>query len=743
MSEKEKMKKNTHYDSYIKFGIYLIIILLINIVSVSLFFKVDLTSNELYSLSKASIDAVSTLKEPMMVKVFFSKNLPAPWNDIEPYLHDLLDEYKANASEDFNYHFYPIDSRQGELSKVAEKNRKDATAYGINPINLYKAAQEEQKSLLAYMGLVITHGDVVEKLPVIESTDNLEYKITSAIKKLNSKISSFLNMDGKISIVLVQSSSMNSLVPLLKLKGFEVMKERVQRIVEDLNTKAYGKLEFVYLDPSNANGKAKLLKKFDRFKMSWPKKELGQGKVLEAGEGIFALGLMYKDKSIEMKLLGTRFNPKTFSNEYYISDDKEIKEFARENISYVLNINDDIGYLSSHGTKPLAPNLPPEYRHLIKPKPGELKIMGAVLNQNYNVKLVDLKRGSIPDGIDTLIIAGAKEPFTDWELFQIDQFLMEGHSLAIYADSFKELKQQNQYQRGQSISIPNETGLNKLLKHYGFTVKNAYVLDKSCYVNRDRNRGSQPIYIAPIVQNKNINHDNGFMSNITGLVMFKNSPIEIDKKIIKNMNIKVKKLFSSSDKAWELKGPMNQQTLMMSVPPAKQEDMKKFELALIAEGSFSSYFKGRDIPKKPVKKNDEKIKKDEKLKNPVETKTVSALKTEKSFIAKGTRGKIFLIGSSELLSDQILQAPTGTNTRSQMPLFLVNLFDYLNNKEDMAVLRSKVQRFNPIEKSKVGTRDFIKFFNIAGVPLIFIIIGIFVFIIRQKKKKKIEAIFKG
>ncbi len=741
MSE-NKIKNKKNYDSYIKLGIYLIVILLINVVSLNLFFKKDLTNNKLYSLSEASIESVSTLKEPMMIKIFFSKNLPAPWNNIEPYLHDLLNEYKDNASNDFNYKFYPIDSKQGELSKNAEKNRKEASDYGINPINLYKAAQEEQKSLLAYMGMVIIHGDVVEKLPVIESTNNLEYKITSAIKKLNNKISSFLNMDGKITITLIQSSSMNALIPFLKLNGFDLVKGRVQSIVNELNSKTYGKLEFIYIDPSTTE-KSEYLNKFDRFKMKWPRKEFDQGKVLEKGEGVLALGLKYNNKSMEMKMFGTRFNPKKFSEEYYITENKEIKEFIEENITNVLNINDDIGYLSSHGTKPLAANLPPEYRHLIKPKPGELKVLGAILNQNYNVKLVDLKKDDIPKGIDTLIIAGAKETFTEWELFKIDQFLMEGNSIAFYVDSFKELKQQNQYQRGQSISIPNETGLLKLLKHYGVSLNKSYVLDEKCFVNRDRNRGDNPIYIAPIIQNRNIEHNNPFMENITGLVMFKNSPITLEDKIIKDNGIKIKKLFSSSLRSWELKGPMDQRSLMSSNPPAKNDEFKQFDLAIIAEGEFPSYFDGRELPKKPVKKEEVKDSKVEnKTKKNEKSEFSKDLNSEKSFISRGNKSKIFLVGSSEMLSDQIIQVPTKAGTQSQSPLFLVNLFDYLNNKESMAVLRSKVQRFNPIEKSTVSTRDFIKIFNIVGVPVIFILIGIFVFVLRQRKRKKIETMFK-
>ncbi|MFW6173159.1 MAG: hypothetical protein ACOC5T_05385, partial [Elusimicrobiota bacterium] len=59
MEGRKKMSK------YYKFFLYLLIVVLINLVGLKLFFRIDLTANNLYSLSKASKKAVSTLKEPL------------------------------------------------------------------------------------------------------------------------------------------------------------------------------------------------------------------------------------------------------------------------------------------------------------------------------------------------------------------------------------------------------------------------------------------------------------------------------------------------------------------------------------------------------------------------------------------------------------------------------------------------------------------------------------------------------
>ena len=70
----------------------------------------------------------------------------------------------------------------------------------------------------------------------------------------------------------------------------------------------------------------------------------------------------------------------------------------------------------------------------------------------------------------------------DLEL-QIDQFLMRGKSLAIFYDAFSEMNMgQNQMGRQQGpVFLPVATGLEKLLEHYGVTVRQSYILDKSSF----------------------------------------------------------------------------------------------------------------------------------------------------------------------------------------------------------------------------------------------------------------------
>ncbi len=192
----------TKQKRYGKFAVYIAAIVLINLVAATLFFRLDLTSNKVYSLSKVSRNVVSTLKEPLTINVFFTSNLPSPYNTVEQYIKDMLGEYALNANTYFNYRFYDV-SAEGEIDAArTEENRKLAQNYGINPVQIQVVEKDEMKFKKAYMGLVLIHGDMVERIPTITSTDGLEYKLTTAIQRLNNKISALLNLKDKVKVRL-------------------------------------------------------------------------------------------------------------------------------------------------------------------------------------------------------------------------------------------------------------------------------------------------------------------------------------------------------------------------------------------------------------------------------------------------------------------------------------------------------------------------------------------------------------
>lgn len=737
-----------HREKYYKFALYFVIAILLALVGQSLFFRLDLTSNRLYSLSKASKEAVSTLKEPLTINVFFSKNLPAPYNNIERYLHDLLEEYAVHANKYLNYRFFDVSAKEGDLSEKAEENRKMAQDFGIYPVNVQTIEQDEAKVQRAYMGMAFIHGDIVERIESVNTTEGLEYNITTTIKKMNNKISALLNLPEKIKIKLIQSSSLDTIAPMVGLEGLSEIKDRVAEVVREQNGKNYDRLELVFIDPSTQDLPEEEIGKYRRFGLQWPQLVRPDGTVIPAGSGILALGMELGERSFETRLLssGLSLTGQGFQEKFEIVDMASVSSFIEGNVDNLIDIHEEIGYLSSHGSPPLAPSLPPQFQ-MMQPQADALTNLNRMLSKQYTVKQVDLKDDSISDEIDTLIITGPKETFSDWELFQIDQFLMRGKSLAVFIETFNEIQtqQQQMYQMRQPMYLPINSGLEKLLSHYGINVTKSYVMDENCFVSRDQQMGETPIYFAPIIKNENINHRLNFLSNIKEIIMIKTSPLTLDEERMNENGLRSHLLFSSSDRSWEMSGRINLMPFMIQ-PPANDEDMFSRPLAYLIEGEFPSYFADKPIPEKPEPESEEETTEEtsEEETKPEPKKPEekpedqeSQIKGPQDIIKKGNPGRIFVIASVDILRDNVFD----DQGQSPNAMFVLNTIDYLNDREDTAIMRSKNQRFNPLKDTKAITRTVVKVINIAGLAAGIILLGFYVWIRRKAKRRNIQAIF--
>jgi ABC-type uncharacterized transport system involved in gliding motility auxiliary subunit len=722
---------------YVKFALYCVAVVLINIVGITLFFRLDLTADNKYSLSPASKEVMAKISEPLTIKVFFTKDLPAPHNITEQYLHDLLAEYAANAGKNFNYQFYNVTPAQsGEMTKVSA-DQKLAEDYGVYPVQVQNIEADEVKVKKAYMGLVIIYGDMVEKITPIKSTDGLEYEITTAIRKLADKISAFANLTEKVDVTLVLSSSLYPVAGHMGVKELPILPERLKQVVADLNDKLDGKLDYSVLDPTKAPEREAELNALNLIRLQWPEIPQQGAAPIPAGKGLIGLVLKYKNNTTTLPVLNM-INLPFFGTRYSLPDPKEIGTMIDESLDSLIGINSDIGFLGGHGTP--DPNLPNTFGQQPNP-PDSLITFRKLLAPNYTLSKIDVAgEGLEKEAIDCLIIASPKEPFTDYELFQIDQFLMRGNNLAIFLDPFKEVTPEGrQSPYAQPKLVPVDTGLEKLLAHYGVKVERATVMDEVCFKQQADPRfggGEQPLYFAPIINNEYINNKPAFMKNIKGLVVMNVAPIDFLKDTLEANGINAITLFSSSKKSWERKEGVPSNPMFIQ-PPRPDEARKSYPLAALLEGEFPSYFAGKSIPVKENATDEEKVNETPADKDSQVPKTKEPVEVSGKIITKGKPGKIFIMGSSQMLYDHMLD----TEGRSPNAVFMMNLIDTLNGRDKVAQLRSKGQVYNPIFEMDAATKFWIKWGNIAGLPLLVILLGCVVWMRRLSRKRQIRMMF--
>jgi ABC-type uncharacterized transport system involved in gliding motility auxiliary subunit len=734
-------------EKYIKFLIYLVVVVLVNVVGITLFFRLDLTANKMYSISNASKKVVSTLSEPLTIKVFFTKNLPAPHNNTERYLHDMLEEYAIYANNHFNYRFYDVSAEEGELSEKSQENQKLANNYGIHPIQIQAIEKDEVKFQRAYMGMVIIHGDLIERIPTITTTEGLEYKLTTTIQKLNNKISALLGLKAKMQIKLYLSSSLYQMAPYIGLKRLSQIPDEVEKIVAELNQKNYDKLQFEFFDLAADKEREAAVKKYNIMSVKWP--ALAQGAV-PPGQGAIGLVMEFGERALVDPLLQVIKIP-ILGNQYKLSTVEEMREVIDKNVEALIDINEELGYLADHGTLDLSGAS--AFGQAARQNPDSVLNFRTLISQNYTLKPINLQSQAIPDNLKSMVITRPTLPFSDYELFQIDQFLMKGKNLILILDRFQALRPANQQGAGMSgqqpVYVPLDTGLEKLLSHYGIRIKDSYVMDENCFRQQlpaQLGGGERPVYFAPIIKSRFINKELGFMKSIKGMIALKISPLELDPERLSANGLKATRLVASSQKSWEMSGRITLNPMFIQ-PPSAKEEMQSKPLAYILAGEFPSYFADKPIPAKEIDENetDNQDPQSSGQKKQSETAAsqseidLSKIVTDGQYLARGKPGKIFLMASADMLKDNVMDA----GGRGPNATYILNVIDYLNDREDIAVMRGKEQRFNPLNDAKAGTKTFIKTLNIIGLPSLVVLFGIAFWFRRHGRKKNIQMIFKS
>ncbi|MFH2057326.1 MAG: Gldg family protein [Pseudomonadota bacterium] len=718
-------------EKYLKFIVYIIVIILINIVGITLFLRIDLTRGKIYSLSTASQEVVATLSEPLSIKVFFSKDLPAPHNNTERYLKDLLEEYASKGGKLFNYTFYNVTPDEGAVMQNSDKNRDMARNYGIDPIQIQIMENDEVKFKNAYMGLIIIHGDLIEKIQTITSTNGLEYQLTAAIQKMNNKVSALHRLDKKIKLSMYLSESLNQVAPLIGLNQLPMLGQAIADKVENLNRKNLGVLDFNHIPIPNKQQFDELAQKYDLMALSWP---AVPGKQIPAGFGAAGLVIEFDGQFTTLPLIHAMEIP-IIGTSYQMADPNALEDQINSVMEKMIGINKDIGFLSSHD----ALSLTPDQAALMQGRQDDsLKAFNNLISSRYTVKNIDLKKGAIPDGLNCLIIARPTQTFSDYELFQIDQALMKGTNIAFISDAFKQISIPQGGRGMPPIFNPIDTGLEKLLAHYGVAMQKGYILDEQCYqaqVPPNMGGGEQNLYFAPILKNESINTKPDFMNNIKALVTMQAAPIELINENIDSNKVKVVKLLSSSKKSWLMDKNISLNPTMIH-PPAEEEAFSSYTLAYMLNGSFTSFFKGKAIPQKTIdpKTTDPDTITQETIKD---TTTLKEVQAKNTIIETGKPAKLFILASSQMIQDTIID-PEGRTSNS---IFILNAIDHLNNEDKIATLRAKQQTLNPIEETSPSLRAIIKGFNIVGLPVLVILFGLGVLAKRTSRKKKLTARF--
>lgn len=661
------------------FVLLIILLVLINLVGANSFFRLDLTSPKSYSLSQSSKEVVKNLEEPLSVKVFFSNNLPSPYNTVEQYLEDILVEYKGSANKNFSYEFFDMDKPE---------NEELASSYRIRQKQIQEVKDNEVGFKNVYMGVVLVYADSIEVLDDIISPDGLEYRLTTTMSKMINTTSALAGLKDNVNVTLYSSSDLSA----FGIKNFNQLENIVSNAVAQVNKKNMNKVSFKVVNP-NQDEVSELCAKYGVDEISWTDdKATDESK--KNGKGMIAAVMEYNDN---FKLLPVKLS-RSFFGSYGIAGLDNLETVITENLQTLVSRSDKIGYLTGFGTKSLndAQN-------------GSQRLQ-MLANDKYQFVELDLEKDEIPSTISNIVIVAPTEKISEKVFYKLDQFLMQGGNLTVFADMYQEVPTQNQYQLPEYKLL--ETGLPEFLAKYGIELGKDYVMDMNCYKNFQQGYGEIPMYYVPITERSTINQKNPITKNLSYILMFQNSSINLNL----SDDVKGTVLVKSSDQSWLMKDNIIMHPLYIT--PVAENERSSYNLAVLAEGKFASQF-----DKNILEQNKNDVAKDS-----------LAGGTDNHLTKAVQNGKIFVAGSSVIVSPMLID----DSGREPISIFVRNVLDYMNGNEDLCTMRTKGLALNTLKKSSTASIKVAKIINQYGVPLLVIIIGFIVWRMRVEHRKKIR-----
>lgn len=173
------LKRSLIWNSWVQLFLVLGIVILVNVWSSKHFLRLDISKDKSYSLDIATRGLVWKLDKPLLVKVYFSENLQAPYNNHKAELVDKLEELRA----------YSKGWMQIDVIDPTNRSEKEAEAerFGINAIEYRFKDRNITELKKVYMGAALVYGDRQETLPAITQIETLEYDIAQALRKLLSE----------------------------------------------------------------------------------------------------------------------------------------------------------------------------------------------------------------------------------------------------------------------------------------------------------------------------------------------------------------------------------------------------------------------------------------------------------------------------------------------------------------------------------------------------------------------------
>ena len=366
-----------------------------------------------------------------------------------------------------------------------------------------------------------------------------------------------------------------------------------------------------------------------------------------------------------------------------------------------------VGFLSGHG----------------EPELQQLSVIDKELKEQYYTKQVSTTSGEkIPSDIAVLVVATPKK-LSDRDLFEIDQYIMSGGRVIFLIDG---VDVEERSLHGTTI----DSGISKLLTHYGVNVLPEVVLDR---LNENASFRSgpfsifipYPFWVKVVRQSTPVDHP--IINRIESITFPWASPLEIaqDNSTARQVSI----LAQTTQYAWTQKGYFDFSPRQEYVPP---REGKQLVLAAAISGKFASFFADKSVPAPEHKEEDlqdEKggagSSKDKKKDKPQEKKASE----QRTVIKESPDTKIIVVGNARFIQDNFITQFDGNRA------FFLNAIDWMTIGDALIGIRSRESGESPLHILSDRAKAVVRLVNLLAVPVLLVLFGLVQFSMRRRRKR--------
>ena len=638
------------------------------------FLRWDVTEGNQYSISPATNGYLRQLREPLLIRGYFSAQTHPLLAPLIPQLQDLLTEYEVAGEGRVRVELVDP-ATEPELEDEAN------TKYGIRPVPFQVADRYQASLVSSYFDVLVQYGDEYEVLTfndlievkVASETNvdvrlkNPEYDVTRAIKKVlygfqggggifdniadAVKFTGYISADNRLPQVLAE------------------LRPELQAVLDEMAEDSGGKFTSEFVDPDADGGEVarQIAANYGFRRMS--------ASLFDTNTFFYYLTLSDGETVVQMPL------PDPLDADGLRRNIEEgLKRFAT-------GLLKTVALSAPQGTPPYMQQM----QQMQQPPGNEFQLLREVVGQDFNVDTAILEDGAAPAAADVLMVVDPSD-LDPKSVFAIDQFLMRGGTVVIAAGSYRvTTTQQTMY------ATPVQSGLSNWLAHHGISIENAFVMDERnaafpMPVVREvagfrfvENRlADYPYFID--VRGDGLNQDVPFTAGVPQLTMAWSSPVEVEEEA--NKDRAVTTLLSSSDASW--RSTSTDVMAKQGVAYLPQGEQKPDTLAVLVEGRFDSFFD--ESPLLEPEASAEDAANEDEAADETQDEDADTLGTVTTVIERSPESaRLIVIGSASFVADQTLRrmgAASGTMYTNTAEL-MANIVDWSVEDQNLLGIRSR------------------------------------------------------